>query len=80
MIKYINGYHRYPLPFPVDGKRRNLDATELAKIERQDTVQRQFLATADFTPDRRRGILGSAWEDGDGFFLRYFCGLYGDDN
>mmetsp|Transcript_84760 Transcript_84760/g.134252 ORF Transcript_84760/g.134252 Transcript_84760/m.134252 type:complete len:195 (-) Transcript_84760:20-604(-) len=35
----------------VDGKRRNLDATELAKIVRQDLVQRQFLATADFTPE-----------------------------
>ncbi|CAL1153264.1 unnamed protein product [Cladocopium goreaui] len=34
-----------------DGKRRNLDASELAKIVKNDLVQRQFLATADFTPD-----------------------------
>eukprot|EP00435_Cladocopium_sp_Y103_P070604 s473_g35.t1 len=34
-----------------DGKRRNLDAAELAQIVRADLVERQFLATADFTPD-----------------------------
>ena len=34
-----------------DGKRRNLDASEVAKIVRDDLVARQFLATADFSPD-----------------------------
>ena len=42
------------LPLPAaagDGKRRNLAAAEMAQIVREDLVQRQFLATADFTPD-----------------------------
>ncbi|CAJ1453042.1 unnamed protein product, partial [Effrenium voratum] len=34
-----------------DGKKRNLDASEMAKIVRQDLVERQFLATADFSPE-----------------------------
>eukprot|EP00439_Symbiodinium_sp_Y106_P036938 s400_g4.t1 len=34
-----------------DGKRRNLDASEVAKIVRDDLVARQFLATADFSPE-----------------------------
>ncbi|CAE7493381.1 unnamed protein product [Symbiodinium sp. CCMP2592] len=34
-----------------DSKRRNLDASEVAKIVREDLVARQFLATADFSPE-----------------------------
>ena len=58
---YICNIYIHCLFPPVDGKRRNLDATELAKIVRQDLVQRQFLATADFTPDRR---WGGSWDPG----------------
>ena len=36
-----------------DGKRRNLAAAEVAKTVRDDLVNRQFLATADFSPDPR---------------------------
>eukprot|EP00929_Paragymnodinium_shiwhaense_P098396 TRINITY_DN59870_c0_g1_i1.p1 TRINITY_DN59870_c0_g1~~TRINITY_DN59870_c0_g1_i1.p1 ORF type:complete len:272 (+),score=32.82 TRINITY_DN59870_c0_g1_i1:50-865(+) len=32
-------------------KRRNLPATDMANIVREDLVQRQFLATANFTPE-----------------------------
>uniref|UniRef100_A0A7S3LYQ8 Uncharacterized protein n=1 Tax=Spumella elongata TaxID=89044 RepID=A0A7S3LYQ8_9STRA len=32
-------------------KRRNLPVSEVAKIVREDVVQRQFLATADFSPE-----------------------------
>ncbi|CAE7486847.1 unnamed protein product [Symbiodinium pilosum] len=34
-----------------DGKRRNLAAAEVAKTVRDDLVNRQFLATADFSPE-----------------------------
>ncbi|CAE7027016.1 unnamed protein product [Symbiodinium natans] len=40
-----------PCWFGRDGKRRNLDAAEVAKIVRDDLVNRQFLATADFSPE-----------------------------
>ena len=33
------------------GKRRQLSASEMAKIVREDLVSRQFLATADFTEE-----------------------------
>ena len=42
---------KYILFLRGDGKRRNLDASEVAKTVRDDLVTRQFLATADFSPD-----------------------------